>query len=386
MSTAPKPKPVRKRSHKGCLQCKKRRKKCDEAKPICGSCERRGADCIYTEIHSRRKSRNVSGVESGDLPSHSSNTSQVTEQRVTLRRQPTPTPIDSLDMMSLKLFHHYIFVTTDTLSCTGSLLHSLKFAVPQLAFPNPCLMSGLLTIASFHMHHLLPSADEDYLALAISRKQQLDLTMRTQRIPPDIYYLTMAFVRFFQFTETATASHLDILSWISSYYHSFWRSRDSSPDWDSYLNNKFSWIDMQQLTGESEDIPFPESLKVVHLSTSNYPDPDEVDDPATSEIYKQASDRLAEAWLLFQRPGFESFAASAWPFNFTEEFHQFLVIERRPRALTLLYYYCSMLCWLLKKRGVWWLGGFANSMDDVVLMLDEPWVDCITQSQLGSEP
>lgn len=36
------------RSRFGCSQCKKRRIKCDESKPHCGSCEARGVSCTYT--------------------------------------------------------------------------------------------------------------------------------------------------------------------------------------------------------------------------------------------------------------------------------------------------------------------------------------------------
>ncbi|KAG0679392.1 hypothetical protein C6P40_005343 [Pichia californica] len=38
-----------KKSRKGCLTCKKRRVKCDEARSICGNCERMGIQCIYLE-------------------------------------------------------------------------------------------------------------------------------------------------------------------------------------------------------------------------------------------------------------------------------------------------------------------------------------------------
>ena len=38
---------VGRRSRLGCLECRKRRKKCDEAHPICSSCLERGAECIY---------------------------------------------------------------------------------------------------------------------------------------------------------------------------------------------------------------------------------------------------------------------------------------------------------------------------------------------------
>lgn len=38
---------VGRRSRLGCLECRKRRKKCDEGHPICAACLERGAECIY---------------------------------------------------------------------------------------------------------------------------------------------------------------------------------------------------------------------------------------------------------------------------------------------------------------------------------------------------
>lgn len=38
-----------KRSRNGCLNCRKRKKKCDESFPTCGSCKYRGAECIWRD-------------------------------------------------------------------------------------------------------------------------------------------------------------------------------------------------------------------------------------------------------------------------------------------------------------------------------------------------
>ncbi|GME68466.1 unnamed protein product [Ambrosiozyma monospora] len=38
---------VRKRSKGGCITCKLRKKRCDEAKPVCGDCKRLGRKCAY---------------------------------------------------------------------------------------------------------------------------------------------------------------------------------------------------------------------------------------------------------------------------------------------------------------------------------------------------
>ncbi len=45
--TSQPPSAVGRRSRLGCLECRKRRKKCDEGHPLCSSCHERGAECIY---------------------------------------------------------------------------------------------------------------------------------------------------------------------------------------------------------------------------------------------------------------------------------------------------------------------------------------------------
>ena len=35
------------RSRDGCFSCRRRKRRCDEEKPICASCRRTGSDCVY---------------------------------------------------------------------------------------------------------------------------------------------------------------------------------------------------------------------------------------------------------------------------------------------------------------------------------------------------
>ncbi|SCU79806.1 LAME_0B00430g1_1 [Lachancea meyersii CBS 8951] len=46
---------TRKRSTTGCLTCRRRRKKCDERKPVCGGCERNFLPCVWPENNEKRR-------------------------------------------------------------------------------------------------------------------------------------------------------------------------------------------------------------------------------------------------------------------------------------------------------------------------------------------
>lgn len=52
------------RSRSGCLECRRRKRRCDEAKPICLLCSRRGATCIY-QNEARKPIQHVVSVASG---------------------------------------------------------------------------------------------------------------------------------------------------------------------------------------------------------------------------------------------------------------------------------------------------------------------------------
>ncbi|CAI6091575.1 unnamed protein product [Clonostachys chloroleuca] len=59
----------KRRSRRGCLPCRKRRRKCDEQKPECGSCTARNVACVYPQptfvFESQRGKGSVSGSTSG---------------------------------------------------------------------------------------------------------------------------------------------------------------------------------------------------------------------------------------------------------------------------------------------------------------------------------
>lgn len=48
-SNSPTPKATERRSKNGCLTCRRRKKKCDEVKPICGACRRNFLQCVWPE-------------------------------------------------------------------------------------------------------------------------------------------------------------------------------------------------------------------------------------------------------------------------------------------------------------------------------------------------
>ncbi|KAK3386548.1 fungal-specific transcription factor domain-containing protein [Podospora didyma] len=62
------PKEPKKRSRAGCINCKEKKKKCDEGRPHCSRCAERGAECAYETVRPRQRKKRDSVVSGGMSP------------------------------------------------------------------------------------------------------------------------------------------------------------------------------------------------------------------------------------------------------------------------------------------------------------------------------
>ncbi|KAL0573941.1 hypothetical protein V5O48_008010 [Marasmius crinis-equi] len=380
------------KSRLGCIQCKKRRVKCDEKRPVCGSCERRRTECIFEYyIPDADYGRESSVGTPSDADSGSGSRSPVDSMQITpfnpsVRRPLTPAPFTSLDTTSLKLFYHFCNVTASTISANNAPA-ALQHLVPQLAFGHPSLMHALLAVAAQHMHHLLgpepQNTDHDYPSLALAHRSSAALLLPAIT-DPDIHLLHLGFLSALEYAQASGPETQDIFSIVAFHYNSF-KGRHFLTDELAPFNHAFSehWLFMESNSWIFE-LRFPQSLHTIYLPDSDFPwpDPDEVRDPDVSKVYKQVTESLFDSWYLIQRPGYELTAAAAWCVRFSEKFYQFLVVERRQRALVLLYYYCYLLSWLTEQeQSCWWArrrSGLSNYVGYVGFLLDEKWANCIS--------
>jgi hypothetical protein len=81
------------------------------------------------------------------------------------------------------------------------------------------------------------------------------------------------------------------------------------------------------------------------------PNPEELYDQHTSDVYRDAIADLRGAWIFSQSPGNELAALFLWPLVTSDEFISFLTDERRPRALVVFAHYCAMV---LQMPRLWW--------------------------------
>ena len=155
------------KSRLGCISCKKRKVKCDEARPACGTCQLRSVVCEYplgTDAASgivTVRPRMVPSSDSADLSVSKIDTVAYTKaiSTNTLFVDPLSSshlgPVDYVDM---KVLWFYTSATCKSFSGQDDdqqpLQETLQTAVVQAAFESPFLMSTLLALTSLHMQSL----------------------------------------------------------------------------------------------------------------------------------------------------------------------------------------------------------------------------------------
>ena len=157
------------KSRLGCNACKKRKVKCDETRPVCGTCRLRKADCEYPL--SRNAPSSTAVILSRDGKSSTSTAADLSISRTDAAacrpnistNKPCVDALSSahfgpVDYVDMKVLWFYTSATCRSLSGKGDdqrpLQETLQNVVVQSAFESPFLMSTLLALTSLHMKSL----------------------------------------------------------------------------------------------------------------------------------------------------------------------------------------------------------------------------------------
>ncbi|KAK9236423.1 hypothetical protein V1525DRAFT_407028 [Lipomyces kononenkoae] len=127
------------KSRNGCLICKKRKIKCDEARPKCRNCVKHGASCEYAkEVLEYGFSTTVPGHFVGPPPGLSAHSTIVSPD---------------LNMQHLSLLMHYVVHTSHSLSNVQSAdnISIWSQTVPLVACRFPFLMYSIFALAATHI-------------------------------------------------------------------------------------------------------------------------------------------------------------------------------------------------------------------------------------------
>ncbi|KAJ3529681.1 hypothetical protein NM208_g9648 [Fusarium decemcellulare] len=168
-----------KKSRGGCVECKRRRIKCDEQRPSCFNCARYEAQCAYIANPSRRMPHRAkrddndkkTGLESTQPNTESSGTSSPEISHTTpssdgadsqaSERPPCLDP--SQWAMDMSLMHHYCTNTAETMATRMDMQNIWRIVIPQQAREHPFVMHGILGLAAIHKAYLFPDQRSIYL-------------------------------------------------------------------------------------------------------------------------------------------------------------------------------------------------------------------------------
>ncbi|MCJ1226576.1 hypothetical protein MMC12_003229 [Toensbergia leucococca] len=135
-----------KKSTAGCRECKARKVKCDEARPVCGPCAKRFVnprECAYLSPHNKP----ATAIPS-QTPSNADENPPI-----------GPASHNETRVLELRLFYHYATSTCGLLPVVHDLRVKEMWAVdvPQMAFEFEYLLNAVFGIAALHLLTLNPT-------------------------------------------------------------------------------------------------------------------------------------------------------------------------------------------------------------------------------------
>ncbi|KAL4884867.1 C6 zinc finger domain protein [Aspergillus karnatakaensis] len=131
------------KSHHGCTQCKRRRIKCNEARPACASCRRKQLPCAYNSVAPQAAP-------------------PLTGDAALIRQVASP-----LALQDLELLHHWHTLTAASLDNAPIVQDILRTVFPQEGLASPFLLHSILAVAALHKAQAIAEERRDhYGALA----------------------------------------------------------------------------------------------------------------------------------------------------------------------------------------------------------------------------
>ncbi|KAH8889225.1 hypothetical protein GQ53DRAFT_690366 [Thozetella sp. PMI_491] len=112
------------KSRTGCGPCKSRKIKCDEQRPACRNCLRKGVECDF------------------------------------VRSPPIQTSTHESSRLSLELLHNFTVSTAATLSSETEVLTMWRVLVPQIALTTDYILDGIFALSALHIARYNPERQE----------------------------------------------------------------------------------------------------------------------------------------------------------------------------------------------------------------------------------
>ncbi|KAI1343715.1 hypothetical protein F5Y15DRAFT_175642 [Xylariaceae sp. FL0016] len=368
------------KSRAGCKQCKKRKVKCDEAKPACRACTLRKEKCVYPNASTTSPEPAVTTAVSS---SASSNTLVIRSHSPTpesfevnpakiIITEPLFRPGEMADAVDMKMLWFYSTATFHSFSIetgrSAAIDHVLKVKIVEHAFKSPFLMDTIMALTSLHLQSL---NQEVPARKAVSYRARAFQGYRTaiEAAKPNDYPALLACSLLMcalssQMFRDQDAQPLYIIEWMA-----VWRGIGLIIDIISPLSVQESGIAVlfyrPPIDLEKATQYIPNNLLFM-VQNIKYDDPDY----EHQKVYYEYLRYLGSLYMELTEHGFSPIMdlRIITFFTFVPRPLIPLAREHRPRILILLAYY---LCFAkLVPEGVWWFDGVANQIEQICRILD----------------
>lgn len=171
---------MRARSRLGCTSCRRRKKKCDEVKPICTACLRNNLGCVWPVSSSQTTvvkvgspsrqqtvHRNASKLDAWALSSANTHITSITAIPVTLSNFALPGSVAS-GSETWRLLDHYLKDTANRLVCLQDSQNPFLHTILPAALHDELLMNSILALSGVHMMQRLPQLNPEMQSLTWS--------------------------------------------------------------------------------------------------------------------------------------------------------------------------------------------------------------------------
>ncbi|KAI6716793.1 hypothetical protein JHW43_000745 [Diplocarpon mali] len=376
------PKRPHKKSRGGCGICKARKVKCDEVRPKCSYCNKRGFTCVFVppavkSLPTPPDSQSATPLNTTTVPEFEEGVENIHRDDWGLIMSPSSPAVNSsigiLSPTDLRYMHHWSTSTWNSVAVGNWADGVLKMAVPSLAFDHDFLLNTMLGIASLHSQHLLPYPRQAQIQTSIYRARALkglrnaltDITCGSRKYEAGLITSLMVTILCSR-DEIAGEGELTIVQWLILY-----RGLNTIillRDYDALNNLSVSPIFRREIA-PLKTAPLIPTILVDMLREIGPLDPDF----ELLEYLCQALDALGLLFGQLKEDGLGpalSIRVITYPSYCPNEF-ALAAQNRRPRALVILAYY---MVFTKLVKDLWWVEGIAErEFGTLLCMLGPEW-------------
>ncbi|KAL2831317.1 hypothetical protein BJY01DRAFT_108590 [Aspergillus pseudoustus] len=377
------------KSRHGCLECKRRRVKCDESRPVCANCARRQTDCEYDSSGPLRwmtdePSRSPRPLSDRQQAPPSPDFSLLGQFRSNNSSNNGDTPLPPLNLCDLELMLQWVNETYAVLSRSQHTEDIWRTYVPEEGVSHPFLMHGILALAAVHIAQTrVPrasgdnnvQASRDYLQIAVSHQNQALALFREQLgdVNPTNGKAMFAFASItvlyaFGFPRTPDPGSTAVGDLVQAFVLVRGVQHVLSQAMSTIFEDRV-WAPIRQVNEYDPTLPIEARAAIDQLHKAN--EACTRQDPILhdSALYQEAIDHLADLMAAINA-GLGFALACRWAIKLQPAFVD-RIRDRRPLALAILAHWCALL---IRLQDVWFgIEWGTRVAQEIWYVLDDNW-------------